>query len=679
MFRYIFGRKTRSLIKLAAIIFAFQFIFRASFFFWFNSTAQEYELSDLFKGVHLGLKFDLRVTLLLCLPLALFIVIINPHQRKWAKHLWASFYTLIIFIFTLGFFFDFAYYSYLNARVNGTVLKFLRNPDIILNMMWESYPIIPMFIAATLFSIVLYFLILKFVFSSDSKYIQLSMFQKLFVTMIVAALYLGGLYGKASYYPLRWSEAFFSSNNFISAMALNPWHYFADTFKANKSTFDKEKSKNSFSYIAEHLQLDPTKELNFARPIQTTGEFTTKPNVVLIVMESLAAYMTTNFGQPKGTTPNMEFISDNGYEFKNYYVPSEGTARSMFGLITGVPDVSSYRTSSRNPLIVSQNTAINAFSGYDKFYFLGGSANWGEIRGVVSHNIPNVHIIEEGMFDSPRTDVWGISDYHLFEEVVSKLSNRDNSKPFFALVQTAGFHRPYTIPEVTGGFVPLELSDDELAKRGFNSNDQLNSMRFSDHALGHFLKLIKNSTYFKNTIIAVVGDHGLPDLNASNLTKGQIMYSLERFHTPFVIYSPDLISTPKKIETYATQPDVLVTLAGITGNEFTNTTLGRNLMSPKYKSHFGFIYTYYSNPKKIGLLDDTFYVQGDNVNGIQGLYKYRSDDPSKDYSSEFPEVFEKMRGLCLSYYESARYLLYNNPNPLVSNNKNLVEQKTEGK
>jgi len=61
-----------------------------------------------------------------------------------------------------------------------------------------------------------------------------------------------------------------------------------------------------------------------------------------------------------------------------------------------------------------------------------------------------LHIYEEGDYNAPREDVWGVSDIALFEKAHQALSNQ--KKPFFAFIQTAGNHRPFTIPKDKRGF-----------------------------------------------------------------------------------------------------------------------------------------------------------------------------------------------------------------------------------
>lgn len=664
--QYLLGSKSRTLLKLVFSIFLLHLILRLAFFYSFKHTGGDYDFHELLQAFYLGLKFDMRVSLVLALPLALLAWLLPPNRKGFSRKFWLLFYTGVLTLYLLGYYFDFGYYSYLQFRINGTIKKFLFNPLISIEMVSESYPVGWLLFSLLVMSLLFFQYLRKFVFASQiERGPQLSRKQKIITTFFLFLVYTAGLHAKFSQYPLRWSEAFFSNNNFIAAMSLNPWHYFIDTYKANTSSYDLEKTKEHYQEVAKYLgvqDLDPEK-LNFKRPVRLTPLIQTQPNIVVIVMESLASYKTSLQIPDLDTTPHVRSLAKNGYYFSQFYVPSEGTARSMFTFVTGIPDVTSYRTSSRNPLIVNQNTLINAFKNYEKYYFLGGSANWGEIRGIISHNIKDVHVIEEGMYDSPRTDVWGISDYHLMKETVKKLSQRNSAQPFFAIIQTAGFHRPYTIPEDHGSFEAQELSEEQVQKYGFVSNDEYNALRFSDFALGHFFELIKDNPQFQNTLFVIFGDHGLPDNQAQHLPKGIARYKLERFHVPFILYAPDLIVQPKTFDKVATEPDVLPTLVGLTGHPYTNTTMGRNLLAPEFdSSRYALHFVYYTDPKRIGLIGEKYYLLGDSQNGLQGIYEYKSDHPDKNLKDELPEDFQRLSRLTQGLYETSKYMLYHNPN-----------------
>ena len=105
-----------------------------------------------------------------------------------------------------------------------------------------------------------------------------------------------------------------------------------------------------------------------------------------------------------------------GIFFDRCFTPAYGTARGVWAVITGIPDVEYPNTASRNPAAVDQHTIINDYKGYDKFYFLGGSLSWANIRGLLTNNITGLHLYEEDSHKAKTVDVWGISDKNLFLE-----------------------------------------------------------------------------------------------------------------------------------------------------------------------------------------------------------------------------------------------------------------------
>lgn len=662
----------KTLFKLIATLLIFELILRAVFFVIFQAQ-HEYPISDLWQALYLGFKFDLRVAVVFSLPFALGMMFLSPTKGANYRKFWQWTYTGIISLMFIAYLFDFFYFGYLQTRINATVFKFLQNPETSFNMVWETYPVIWLTLGTGLFALGIYHFFKKFIFNNKKDVAKPPKLKLTFNIIFVFVALVVMMHGRVSQYPLRWSEAFFSNNGFVSAMALNPIHYFIDTNRTKAKKYDLGKIRAHYPVVSEYLNVeDPNlKTLNFDRPIAQTPMITSKPNVVIIVMESLAAFKSSAFGMPIETTPYMDKVIDNGILFSEFYVPSEGTARSMFGLVTGVPDVTTYKTSSRNPLIVNQNTLANAFNGYEKFYFLGGSANWGEIRGIFSNNIPGIHIMEEGSYESPAVDVWGISDLDLFKEANQYLTK--SKKPFFAVIQTSGFHRPYTIPENHGDFELKSISPQDVKKYGFESEEEFNALRFADYSLGQFFKWARQQSYFDNTLFVITGDHGLPDNKAEHVHKGILAHKLERFHVPLIFYGPKLITKPKRISTIASGPDILPTVAGMTGHNFTNRSMGRNLFEDSYE-RYALTYVYHTNPKEFALMDDEFLAYGNAKTGIRSLYRYRSDHPTEDVHHEHPDKFMYMKQLGEGLLETSYYMLHHNKNVLTHPKVSIQKQ-----
>jgi phosphoglycerol transferase MdoB-like AlkP superfamily enzyme len=378
-------------------------------------------------------------------------------------------------------------------------------------------------------------------------------------------------------------------------------------------------------------------------------------------MESLALYKTGIGGSMVNPTPYLDQLAKESMFFKNFYTPTVATARSVFAAITSLPDVSKVKTGSRNPFIVNQHTNIADLVDHEKYYFLGGSANWGNIRGVLSHNIPDLKIYEEGSYSSPRVDVWGISDLDLFKEAHNVLKENSSEKPFFAIIQSAGFHRPYTIPENSDQFKVLSESEVDMKKikeYGFESLAEYNAMRLQDYSLGRFFELAKKEKYYKNTIFMVFGDHGLPHNNAPNVpdwARGQA----HGYHVPFLIYSPKYIQ-PSVDERIASEMDVMPSVASIVGVPFKTRSLGRDLFNPENDSYrAAFSYNWYA-PFHISLIDKDYYFEMIPSNDEGTLKKWSHENPNQEMKEIDKEKYQEMKRLTKGLYETSKFLLHHN-------------------
>jgi len=657
-------RLTRFLALLVLCYVVAFSIARIAFWLIFDNPNDPISHKDLLEALYIGMKFDLRLALLMILPVFSlgWIRWLSPFDSQFGRRFWLGYFILASLAAILFYVTDFGHYAYLHVRVDSTVLRFLTNPLISLEMVWESYPVIAWLIALALLitGIVLGLrrLIRRY---AEAHHSPLRGWRKTLMVTATVFLVLFGIYGKISWYPLRWSDAFFSPHAFASTVAFNPVLYFYDTYTNGGMPYDKKAVKHYYPEIAPYLGVDnpDVKKLNFARKVTPAGHPDKPYNVIVVILESFAAYKSGLSGNPLHPTPNFDKVAADGLYYKNFFTPTTGTARSVFCAVTGIPDVQMGDTSSRNPTIVNQHVIMDDFKGYEKYYFLGGSASWRNIRALLNNNIPRLHIYEEGDYKSPRVDVWGISDLDLFKEANNVLQHQ--KKPFFAVIQTSGNHRPYTIPEDNHGFKLAHATQEELNKYGFESNEEFNSYRFMDHSIGYFMQKVKDAGYFENTVFAFFGDHGINGNAGIHTYKADTQLGLGRNRVPFVIYSPSLIPEGKVMDTVASETDVMTSLASLTGHAHTNTTLGRDLFNPAFdKDRNAFIIAHAANTM-IGLVNKDFFYTMPVRGGKGSLHRLYEGEPRKDLSKELPEVAKRMRELTRGLYETARYVTNNNP------------------
>ncbi|MBY0414754.1 MAG: LTA synthase family protein, partial [Bdellovibrionales bacterium] len=642
-------------------------IFRLVFLAYFKDNITPGTTGLIFQNLWLGFRFDVRLAMGLLLPGILFINLpLNPAFKvRLMNWLYGVLFTLITYLYIV----DAGYFSYLKSRLNATIVQFLKNPIISFEMVKESYPWPLLALIIILSSALCIFILVKFITPKlmGSPLVQNNRTRftgGVFFTFLLAF----GLYGSVQMYPLRWSEAFATPDAFTSNLSLNPILYVIDTYTFRNAEYEKDKTQETYDVVAQFLGVDhlDAKNLNFVRQFPgDTSKSALQPNIVVIVMESLGWYKTGLGGSGVNPTPNLDIIAKESLLFSNFYTPTVATARSIFAAVTSLPDTSKVKTGSRNPFIVNQHVIMGEFKNYEKFYFLGGSANWGNIRGVFSYNIPNLKIFEEGSYKSPRVDVWGISDLNLFKESHEQinLSLQKEKKPFFAFIQTAGFHRPYTIPAENDGFVvktPKDISFDEIKKFGFESFEEYNAMRLQDFALGKFMELAKKEEWYDNTIFVVFGDHSLPHNNALNVPEWKKSLA-NSFHVPFIIHSPKKIA-PGVEPKIASEMDVMPTLAGLAGIPYKTRALGRDLFNPRFDNYrAAFSYNWYA-PFNISLVDKEFYFEYIPYNGQGKLVKHSETETGDvNVKDQYPEKYREMETLTKGLYESARYLLHNNP------------------
>lgn len=672
-----FPRLFRLLLRIVALNLVFFVLLRSIFWFEFYNPDRGEPMETLLQSFYIGLKFDLRLALLISLPLFLlgWLKWLTPFRSRPHSLLWTGYFILLQLLVILFYVSDFGFYAYRHIRLDATSLHFLDNPLISAQMVWESYPVIWAALGVALICAI-YTQVIRRIFIDVARLEspQLRKRHRAWITPTSFFIVLFGIYGKFSYYPLRWSDAFFTTYPFASAAALNPVLYFFDTLKNKDSSFDIDRTRAHYPRMARYLGVDRSDQqrLNFVRTVKSDHRLAGHPNVVMVFLESFAAAKVGVYGNPLKPTPYFDALARDGLFFKRFFTPHINTSRSVFAAVTGIPDIEVNQSSSRNPLIVKQHTIINEFKGYDKFYFLGGSANWGNIRGVLSGNIPGLSMYEEGSYskDSPRINVWGISDLRLFIEA-NRVLRRQQDRPFLAIIQTAGNHRPYNLPDDRMGFEYISRQQIEWKRFGFLDEGEYNAFRFMDHSIGKFIEMARRETYFNNTLFAFFGDHAVPEVG-DHMPKYLQQLHIHEELVPFVIYAPGLISNGREFDKVASEVDVLPTLAGLSLSQYTNTTLGRDLLDPRFdKQRYAF--TFNRSPE-IGLIGDKFYFQMSANGENKRLHRLDASNPIDNAITRYPEIARRFEELCLGIYSTAEYMRFNNPpvkNEVSSVNTNL--------
>ena len=230
-----------------------------------------------------------------------------------------------------------------------------------------------------------------------------------------------------------------------------------------------------------------------------------RPNIVLIILESVGArQLLTATGLPDPVnTPHLAELARRAVVFDHIYVPYPATVRTHLAINTGGSQVTwsnVFDTLTREytgPLIGREFTG----AGYATALFsserldveamdcMEALAGWGTLydfgRDVKNHTSANV------------LNSWSAREEFTIGLIEPWLEEHRGG-PFLLAYMNGATHHPYSVPR--GSPSPNGIATDHAR--------YLNSIHYSDDAIGQVVAMLKARGLLENTIIAVTGDHG---------------------------------------------------------------------------------------------------------------------------------------------------------------------------
>jgi len=238
--------------------------------------------------------------------------------------------------------------------------------------------------------------------------------------------------------------------------------------------------------------------------------------------------------------------------------------------------------------------------------------------------------------DMEQNDMFamGLSDIEMFRQSMEELKTYE--EPFYSFYITLSSHYPYAIPDQYREIVLTE--EDTGTLYGF----YLQSMNYTDRAIGEFMKMLDEAGLYDNSIIVIYGDHyALTNTDSNNMKRVSALlgrpYSVyDVFSVPLIIHIPGM-GTAQTISTAGGHIDVLPTLLPLLGIRNTKSVMfGQNLLEAEegivcQQTHLGigsFISgeVYFSKPQN-------------NIRGNYDAYEYGTMIQLDPY--QFEETSEK--------------------------------------
>lgn len=570
--------------------------------------------TEWFSVIGHGLPLDLSLAgYLTLIPGLLLIASAWTGSRilQWIRRIYFAFISILlscIFISDLGL------YGYWGFRLDTTPLfYFFSSPKDALASV-SVWVVLGGILAMAIYAALLYYLFSQILLNEKRPlkipYRRLSVS----VTLLLATgLLIIPIRGGFSVSTMNLGKVFFSANQRLNHAAINPAFSLMDSY-ARQVDFDKqyrflppEEADRLFAELTDQPVTD-----SIPRLFRTE-----RPNIILVILESFSSHLMKTLGGNADVAVNMDEIADEGILFTHFYANSFRTDRGLVSIISGYPaqPTTSIMKYTRKTQSLPSIPASLKKAGYDLQYYYGGDADFTNMRSyLVSTGIEKI-VSQDDFPVSERLSKWGVYDEVLFNRLTGDLKGQPQQEPFLKIVQTSSSHEPFEVP-----YSKLD-------------NAKLNAFAYTDSCAGDFVRQLKETPLWENTVVIFVPDHlGVYPEDMDNL-------SPERYMIPLIM-TGGAIKEPQKIETYGSQIDIAATLLAQLGLPHDDFTFSKNLLNPA-SPHFAF-FTFpnifgmvtpdnevvFNNESNAVVLDEGT-NQGENLNKGKAYLQKLYDDLAK--------------------------------------------------
>jgi len=357
-------------------------------------------------------------------------------------------------------------------------------------------------------------------------------------------------------------------NNYNRAIAQNgPWSLFAAFWNNELDYLEFYASRpinESYALLREELQEDGSHILS-AEPastlhyVENTGT-PISPNIIQITVESLDAHFLGAINSGSSLTPNLDALAGQSLLFDNFFATGTRTVRGMEALTMSIPP-----TPGRS--IVKRPDNENMFTlgsvlrsrGYDTAFLYGGYGYFDNMNAFFEGN--GYRIVDRASVDSDDVSfatAWGACDEDLLRWTLREAdAAAGTGDPFQFFVMTTSNHRPYAFPE---GRIDLP------SKTGGRHA----AVKYTDYAIGEFIRAASTRPWFENTIFVIVADHC-----ASSAGKREL--PIRNYHIPLMIYAPGGQVAAGRNSTLMSQIDYAPTLLGLLNWSYASRFFGHDV------------------------------------------------------------------------------------------------------
>lgn len=510
-----------------------------------------------------GLLYDLAAFSWVLLPFIVNALIWPNTKRGRRGHKWLA--GLMFCILLSGLIFQFMaellFWNEFSSRFNFIAIDYLIYTREVVGNIWQSYPagiLLLVVFGVTIVGIMTVAPVFLRIASLESPRVRTRAAISLGFVMLPLFFFLG--LGEGPHRVMASpAERELASNGLYSlfrAFRNNSLDY--RQFYATLSDMQIADILTDERYEAHVMPAQFTPGMAYEREVRPEGPIVRK-NIVLISIESLGSDYVEAFGGRPGLTPNLTRIADQSLSFHQLYATGLRTVRGLEALTLSIPP-----TPGRAVPIRKKNRGLASLGseltqqGYDTLYLYGGYGYFDNMNDFFSGN--GYTVLDRTDIDSDRIHhetIWGVADEDLFDMALEELDRRaGRDRPFFAHIMTTSNHRPYTYPEGRID-IPSHTGRDGAVK-------------YTDWAIGKFIKEAEAKSWFRDTLFVIVSDH-------TSHGRGRTDLPPENYLIPLMFYAPGFIK-PGRVNSVASLIDVAPTVLGLLNIPYRSRFFGQDIL-----------------------------------------------------------------------------------------------------
>lgn len=583
-----YGRKTGLAIE-ALLIAAFLYsLWPQSLFHQYGGGAPK--IGQLFLGWKL-LSFSLRY----------FLPRIRMAWRRASLYFAWAVYVFLLLVVSAG---EYLFWQEFGVRFNFIAVDYLVYTHEVIGNIMESYAIVPLCLVLLLLSVG--------IICRQSRKERLKL-DRLYGPGLLAVHL--GIYLVAcaiGYGMTVFTHSLSSRNQYVTQLEQNGACDFVIAFRSNRLEYDRFytmlPAQNCKALYRRLAGLDGKGGKVIGDSLQPQ-----RCNIVLITVESLSADFLSRYGNTEHLTPHLDRLMEESLVFDRLYANGNRTVRGLEALSLCVPP------SAGESIIKQKNNCMGDLSvgsvlkkqGYRVQFLYGGDSYFDNMGDFFSHN--GYEVIDRSSIRPQETtfaNIWGVCDEDMFNKSLKVFdADAKGGKPFFAHIMTTSNHRPYTYP-------------DGRIKVNGDKNTREAAVKYTDYAIGKFIRDASRKPWFHNTVFVVIADHCASSAGKTSLP-------LDRYHIPCLVYSPGRI-VPESVGKVCSQIDVMPTLLSLLHLRCRVHFAGQDILSSSFHPR-AFMATY----------QDLGYLENDCLTVLSPVRKITQYDVAPVADGTFEETLSR--------------------------------------